>query len=679
MQALRALAVALVVTYHLWPKAVPGGYIGVDVFFVISGYLITGQLLREVARTGRIKIFEFWARRVRRLLPAALLVLLVVALAIWLFVPEGLWQQFFGEVGGSSVYLQNWVLVSNAVDYFTVQNGASPVQNFWSLSVEEQFYLVWPLLILIPLLIPVRPRVKRTLTFAILSVGTVASFVYSLHETSYDSSVSYLSTASRAWEFGVGGLLAMLAVPDWIGPRVRALLSWAGIAAIFLSAFAFSGSTPFPGTAALLPAAGVLTVIFAGVPNVRWAPSALMGLRPVQSIGDVSYSLYLWHWPLIVLVPYVVAKYVPGFSGLDNLELTGILIASVALAYLSKRFVEDPTRFAKFLAKHKPPRTFALMAAAMAIVVAVSGLGWNVVELDTESSQATEAALLAQHPDCFGAAAIATPGKTCTNPDLDGVLIPTPVTAASEIPESCQLGTLDGDLKVCYAGVPASKAATTVALIGDSHATQWLPTLEALATQNRWRIVEITKASCSFNTAPRRTADTATTSCSSWNSQIDAELKKLPEVSTVITSADVEDLFAASAGKTGFQNAVNGYESAWSNLPATVKRVEVIGDIPRPGGDAQTCLQLLDTSGRLASGACSVSRSSAVVADPIATAAQRAGGRVQYIDMDDYFCTSSRCDPVIGHVMVYRDTSHMTTTYSKTLAPYLAEKLSATP
>jgi peptidoglycan/LPS O-acetylase OafA/YrhL len=671
--------VALVVTYHLWPSALPGGYVGVDVFFVISGYLITGQLLREIARTGRVRVVEFWARRVRRLLPAALLVLLVVAITVWLFVPETLWQQFFSEIGGSSVYLQNWVLVSHAVDYFTSQSGASPVQNFWSLSVEEQFYLLWPLLIIVPLAIRKRPRARRILTFAILAAGTVASFVYSIHETSYDSSVSYLSTATRAWEFGAGGLLALVTVPPSIAPHVRAAVSWAGIGAILLSAVEFSGSTPFPGTAALLPVAGVVAVIAAGLPQVAWAPSRLMVVRPVQSLGDASYSLYLWHWPLIVLVPYVIAAYAPSYSGPGNLALVGILLASLALAYLSKRYIEDPARSTAWLAGRKPVRTFALMAGAMAIVVAVSGLGWNTVQLDTESSQATEAALLAQDPACFGAAALATPGQTCTNVALDGVLVPTPVTAASEIPAGCQDGTLDSKVSVCYSGVPASEAATTVAVIGDSHATQWLPALQSIAKANRWRIVEITKGSCAFNGAARKTADTATESCATWNKEIDAELAKLPQVSTVITSADVEDLFAASAGKTGFQNAVSGYEAAWAGLPSTITKVDVIDDIPRPSGNAQTCLELKDTSGRLASGACSLPRTDAVVPDPIATAADHAGGRVQAIDMDNYFCTSSRCDPVIGHVMVYRDTSHMTTTYSTTLGPYLAAKLSATP
>lgn len=676
---MRALAVALVVTYHLWPGSLPGGFIGVDVFFVISGYLITGQLLREVARTGRIRVFEFWARRVRRLLPAALLVLLVAALGVWLFVPEELWQQFFSEIGGSSVYLQNWVLVSHAVDYFSSQDGASPVQNFWSLSVEEQFYLLWPLLLLIPLLIPARPRTRTALTVAILGAGTLASFLYSLHESSYDSSVSYLSTVTRAWEFGAGGLLAFLRPPERLGPRIRGILSWAGIAAILLSAFWDTGSTPFPGTAALLPVVGALAVIFAGLPRARLAPSGLMTLRPVQSLGDASYSLYLWHWPLIVLVPYVIAKYIPGYSEPGNLVLAGILVASLVLAFLSKRYIEDPIRKLRFLAARRPPRTFALMAGAMAVVVAVSGLGWNVVELDVEASQATEAALLSQHTACFGAEAMAAPGKTCSNPALANVLVPSLITAAGEKPVSCQEGTLESDLKVCYAGVSASDAAATVALIGDSHATQWLPALEAIAQQYRWRIVEITKGSCAFNSAPRLTPDSATRSCTSWNSQIDSELKKLPQGSTVITSADVADLFAASNGKTGFQNAVTGYEKTWASVPSTVTRIDVIGDTPRPSPDDLTCLQLLQPSARLAPGACSVPRSRAVGPDPLADAATHAGSRVAFLNLDSYFCTSTRCDPVIGHVTVYRDTSHMTTTFSTTLATALAQKLSAAP
>src|SRR3954463_13198223 len=205
IQGLRAVAVAVVVVCHFWPSALPGGFVGVDVFFVISDFLITSHLLREVARTGRVSLAAFWARRARRILPAALLVLALCALATVAFVPEVHRQQFFAEIRASTFYVQNWELAHSAVDYFAAGDGPSPVQHFWSLSAEEQFYLVWPVLILAAAAIGAR-RGRERRVFAALAAVTAASFAYSVHKTGADPRAAYFVTSTRAWEFGAGGL-----------------------------------------------------------------------------------------------------------------------------------------------------------------------------------------------------------------------------------------------------------------------------------------------------------------------------------------------------------------------------------------------------------------------------------------------------------------------------------------
>ena len=301
IQALRAAAVLLVVVAHLWPSALPGGYVGVDVFFAISGFLITSLLLREIDRTGGLSLSDFWARRARRILPAALVTLLFCAIATILFVPLTYWQQFLAELRASTAYVQNWQLADSAVDYFAADNGPSPVQHFWSLSAEEQFYVVWPLLLLLAVGLTRgrAARVRRRAIVVTIGALTVASLAYSLHHTAANPAAAYFITPTRAWEFGVGGLLAMLPHVERPAGVKWAVLSWVGLAGIGVAAAFFSPDTPFPGYAALLPVLGALAVIAAGAPTGRWAPTRGLELPPVQYLGNVSYSVYLWHWPLL--------------------------------------------------------------------------------------------------------------------------------------------------------------------------------------------------------------------------------------------------------------------------------------------------------------------------------------------------------------------------------------------
>jgi peptidoglycan/LPS O-acetylase OafA/YrhL len=308
IQALRAIAVLLVVTFHLWPIRLTGGYVGVDVFFVISGFLITSHILRDVDK-GAFRVTRFWARRLRRLLPASMLVLAVTAAGVWLWVPQQSWQQWFREIGASALYVQNWILAADSVDYMAADNTASPVQHFWTLSTEEQFYAVWPLFVIVALgfarLAKVRPRVAIGAT---LGIVVAASFLASLILTSEDPSYAYFVTPTRAWEFGAGALLAF--APPLA--RARTFTAWLGVAFIVFSAWSLTGETPFPGYMAALPVIGTAMVIWSNTNHSL--TKRLIELPPVQFIGNISYSIYLWHWPLSFLSP--------SFSGVTLLSQT---------------------------------------------------------------------------------------------------------------------------------------------------------------------------------------------------------------------------------------------------------------------------------------------------------------------------------------------------------------------
>lgn len=351
IQALRAAAVLMVVIYHSWPGAVGGGYVGVDVFLAVSGFVITAHLVREVEANGRIRVVNFWVRRARRLLPAALLVLVVSAVGAMIFVPRILWHQFLLEIGASALYVQNWLLAANSVDYSAARSNVPPQQHLWSLSIEEQSYLLWPLLIIVAALVfrKAAVNVVRKSITVVVGVTTVASLAYCIWLTASESSVAYFVTPARAWEFGAGALLALFAAnPIRERLAIRAGASWLGFALIAFAAFFYNGATPFPGVAVVVPVVGALLVIWAGAPEVSWAPTAIMSLRPVQFLGNISYSTYLWHFSLLIIAGYALG---PQFGPARKFLL---IIVTLFLGALTTRFIEDPVRRQEFQVRHKP-------------------------------------------------------------------------------------------------------------------------------------------------------------------------------------------------------------------------------------------------------------------------------------------------------------------------------------
>ncbi|MDQ5839588.1 MAG: acyltransferase, partial [Chloroflexota bacterium] len=368
IQALRAVAVMMVVLYHYWPGTLKGGYVGVDAFFVISGYLITSHLLRESDRTGTVRLWAFYARRARRLLPASLLVLLFAALGAILLLPTDLWDATAHELMASGFYVQNLWLASKAVTYSASNDVASPVQHYWSLSAEEQFYLVWPSLIIISCLLARRWLRGRTLTavgFTLLLV-TLGSLALSVWATQTNPAAAYFITPTRAWEFGAGALVVLL-MRKWVPPLAWArLLRWLGLIALLASAWLFSGVTPFPGHAALLPVTATAAIIVAGDTGRADPSDLIVRLRPVQWLGDASYSIYLWHWPMLVFAPYVV------HHNLRAPELLALMLLCLVISGLSRSFAEDATRFWPRLTR-TPRATLAAAGVGMLVIALVSG------------------------------------------------------------------------------------------------------------------------------------------------------------------------------------------------------------------------------------------------------------------------------------------------------------------
>ncbi|MCM3500742.1 acyltransferase [Microbacterium sp. P26] len=667
IQALRALAVLGVLVFHLWPATFPGGFVGVDVFFVLSGFLITDHLLRELYTHGRVSLPQFWARRARRLLPAALLVLVVVAVATRLWVPDTRWAQFGSEILASTFYVENWALAAQSVDYMALSNVKSPVQHFWSLGVEEQFYLVWPILLGAAWWFAARRRrTGLTVVLATLSIVTAASLIYSIVLTSLAPTVAYFSTFTRAWEFGAGALLAVVTARG-LQIRGRALTagaSWAGLGMIVASMMLFDGQTPFPSFTAALPVVGTILVIAAGMPGAPWGPGAIYGLRPVQFVGDVSYGTYLWHWPIVVLLPF--ARNAP--NGI--LVSFAILFGSIALGWLSKTLVEDPFRTRSVIARARPRWSFAAVAAATAVIaLAVTPLATYAIAAPADAGRAGP---------CYGAAAM---GDVECAP-VDEVPLTAAVSSFSaDLPLGellqCELSTNSKAFQKCDFG-DADAPGPHVALLGDSHATRMAEPIRDLVAEKDGRFSTFLLSGCAAITTQTTgsawgfDAEYAET-CRSVSQDMIEQIEQDPSIDVVVMTnrsrlyvSDDPDRHPLTADMVA--GTIRGFEDAGKRVIVLADPPERYAVPPRGGESAADCLSRVDDPS-----GCALSRAAAEFADPLRAGGLAAGADV--VGLDDLFCSDTECMSRIGGVVVYSDDNHLTRSFALSLVPQLRERL----
>lgn len=682
IQAMRALAVVLVVLNHLWPLRLPGGYIGVDVFFVISGFLISSHLVREIEATGRVRLAAFYARRARRLFPAAFLVLGASMVLVLLFLPYPRWITTAQEVLASVFYAENWLLAAKSVDYSAMTESASAVQHYWSLSVEEQFYLLWPLtLVFFAFLARRRGRPgRRVLLAAVLGVA-VLSLVYSIYVTDRSPEQAYFVTPARMWEFAVGAAVGLAAV-QLKSLTLRNILAIAGFGLILFSALTFDAATPFPSWMALAPVMGSAFVILAGTGSSRLGHDVLTGLAPVQFLGKISYSLYLWHWPLIVVAPFAL-QIVPTAP-----YKLGILAVSILLAGLTKRWVEDSWiqtgtgRTRRHIGRHtaRVPGFRAPMAgmAAVAIAAALLGLAGDVKE-----NQSLELAAAGVAGPCYGPAAISN--RDCGDP----FKIPVPLPHMSHdnayaiTPDECSV-SMEGVLAeynapvVCdYSG--GDPQAETVWLVGDSHGEHWQQAVLRLGQERGWRVNLSFLGGCppvdvrihSFYGAEVPAANAE--NCARWSrtvlEAVEADKPERVFVSMFVAEEVIDD-GTGDPQNVQYANALRRNWQRWIDAGITVVP---IADPPLNGGvrDVECLAFNASTPAN-----CAVPRELALGPNPFAEAAELMGSdRVKPVDMTGFFCDLHSCYSAVGGVSVYYDANHLNGQYAKQLAPYLGALL----
>jgi peptidoglycan/LPS O-acetylase OafA/YrhL len=666
IQGLRAVAVVLVLLFHAGVPGVPGGFVGVDVFFVISGYLITSMIVTEVMETGRLRLGRFYARRARRLLPAAATVLVAVAVATIVWLPVTRWREIAGDMAATSLYVVNWRLADRSVDYLAEGAAASPVQHFWSLAVEEQFYLVWPVLVLLVVWGARRRGVavtRRALAVAIAAIG-VPSLVWSVRQTAAEPEAAYFVTTTRLWELALGALLAVGAAR--VARLPQRWLTGAGVVGLVLVAFAalrFSGATPFPGTAALVPTLGAALVLAAGLRDGRGL--RVLGLPGTQLTGAMSYSLYLWHWPVIVVATTLWADASGRLSTTTGLAAVAV---SVVPAWLAFRVVEQPLHLSATL-RHSVRRS-----AVLGLVCTLVGLGAaGAVAVAVPSSADGEAP---------GAAVIGTRAwdggaDPATNlRRLSPSLADATLDVADLYDDGCHQNSEGVEVKACSYGDLDSPV--VVALVGDSHAGQWQPTLRVLAEQQGWRLDTYTKGSCALADVDQwlATIDGPYETCSQWG---DAVLRTLlADPPTVVVSSNDAVRPVVSDGDERPAAALDsdvaaGTARTWDALAAVGSTVVAIADTPWMSTDVPECVAEHTEAWVTA---CTTARARAVARsglDQQQAASDLTG--VPLIDLADYVCPGEACPAIIGDVLVWRDAHHLTATYARTLAPRLAEEL----
>nr|WP_253941391.1 acyltransferase family protein [Microbacterium sp. SYP-A9085] len=660
VQGLRAIAVLLVVLYHFWPGRLPGGYVGVDVFFVISGYLITAHIWRELSTTGGVRLGQFWARRARRLLPASLLVLLFCALCVMspYLMPTSALQNEVKEITASTFYVENWFLALNSADYLGHSGSPTTVQHYWSLSLEEQFYVMWPLLILLAAWIAVRwmRGRRRSAVVATLAAVSVASFVFCVVFTLTNPAPAYFVTFGRMWEFGLGGIIAL--VP---GMHVRQrwlsfVLGWGGILALIYTAFTFDGQTAFPGYAAALPALGAAAVIAASNTDRWWYPTRVLAWRPAQFTGDISYSLYLWHWPLIIIAPSVP------FWGLTIYHRVALLVICFVLAWLTKRFVEDPVRRWKKLTTRRARVSLLASLAAMVLVAGTAGAAWAVnAPAYREGVQAIQQ-VRDDPPACFGAAVALDP--SCAGTEFGTTILPAPGFAGADTPHDDQCFVQLNDARPVECGFGSEDAAApVVVLIGDSHAYQLLPTFQRMADRNGWRLVTFFKGACPWSTSPLATPGAFGDACTQWRGAVQKRLADL-KADVVFTAALATTPYAADGYPTVHDAAVAGYRDAWKPELARGTKIITVVDNPVWETDPNKCLRTRAQSD------CVRPRAEALAADDALAAAAKGVEGVTLLDFTNAYCDDTTCFPVVGGANLFRDQDHLTVTWVNTLEPW---------
>ena len=691
IQGLRAVAVLIVIAGHAGVPFVPGGFVGVDVFFVISGYLIAGLLYREVLVSGGFSLGAFWARRARRILPAATLVTVVTVFAsiAWMSILDS--RQVVVDALWASGFAANIHFAQQGVYYFAQDTGPSPLQHYWSLAVEEQFYVVWPLLLLACIGVtkllsrgrthPSVERLPRRAVVTMLVTITLASLVWSIVQTVASPATAYFSTFTRAWELGIGALIALVppsAVRRLAGRGVQAM-ALAGAAMVVASCVLISETTPFPGIAAALPVGGTALLLLAGTGRVTTLPAALLATSVMRRIGDWSYSLYLWHWPALMLPEYAFQRELTPYE-----RVLAIFVVFTLSAY-SYRFVEMPFRQGRPAHRLRRRRALLLYPVSATLVVATAVASWMWTDARAgEGGNNPPITVEGGTDDPLGTNTVALV-RASVNAARDKRAVPSDLSPdLLELRDSiAEVGSCDYEENVralCPRGDP--DADRTLVLIGDSHARAWIPAFNKIIEAGDWQAYYLVKPQCTAAhvTVASTESDQPFTDCSDFQEWAMQQVISLhPDLVVVASSPPVNGVFDGDERHESIEATVpllrQGYDKLFLELSASAEQVALLRDVPKSPHDPATCL----TNGTPSLDECMFKpeERSQLLGDVAVVSAESSGAMV--VDPTPWLCYQGECPIVIGGKISYRDTDHLTTEYAAELWGELGTALNMIP
>ncbi|MFE0627432.1 acyltransferase family protein [Streptomyces sp. NPDC058864] len=659
IQGLRALVVTLVVLGHAGAPYLAGGYVGVDVFFVISGFLITASLLRG----GTLR--AFYARRVLRLLPAATLVVAVTLAGAWFFLSKIRSGEYAGDALASALYAVNLRLAATGTDYLSQGAPPSPFQHFWSLAVEEQFYLLWPALLLGRR--AARGRRGRVRQAVPLAVLCLLSLGLSVRLTPESPSWAYFGPHTRFWELGTGAVLAFAAgrLRRHLPSRLAGALTWAGLGCVVLAAVRFDAGTAYPGARALLPVLGASLVVAGGCAPDEGAARRLLASRPATWLGGLSYGWYLWHWPMLVIGPAALglAPSVPSALALG--------VAALLPAWLTLHLVENPVRFHRALRGH--PHRALRLGIGLSAVTAVTALTVTAFPPAVDSGAAAPSLrrALATAPAPEQRLATLLAGADTRLPaNLAPPLARIKQVRSAVYRDGCHVDYASTSTPPCAYGDLSS--GTVVVLFGDFHAAQWFPALDRLAHEHHWRLVSLTKASCKTAAVTIVNHNRPYTACDRWREKAFARIARLRPALVLVSSSEAGTPARLAADPR--RQWTDGFRDTFGRLTATGASVGALLDTPWPELDAVDCT----AAHPLRLSRCTRPATEAI-RDPARRTAVREAARatgVHVIDPEPWLCVpDGTCPVVVGDTFVYRDDSHLADAYSEALAPVLHTRL----
>ena len=677
IQGMRGLAVLLVVLSHAGISSLAGGYVGVDVFFVLSGFLITGILVREASREGRVSIGRFYGNRAKRILPVSALVLAVSTVAGSLILNEVRARTLFDDIQSAAIFVANWRFALTETDYFSSSAPPSAVQHYWSLAVEEQFYFVWPLLIGLVFLGVTHTHQsrdsRRNLLGGLLIIVTGLSLAWSVVQTSQSPSFAYFSTLTRAWELGVGGLLAIFSVRLRRVPApVLAALSWVGLAAVGGAAVFFTEATAFPGDAALLPVLGTACMLAGGMAGSRWGARVILEVRPLCWVGDISYSLYLWHWPLLILGGAYLQR------ALTTSEALLLMAAAVVLSAASYYLVENPVRQKESL-RDDPKKALIFWPATVAIVIVPIGLLGPALLVNNNQ----QAAAAAQEADA-AIAKVKAPNGTISPLQVAvalaqrGTSLPSfsPLAAnlardVEYMPSECRSGSGESVHTVCELG--KKNGTKSIVLMGDSTAAMLVPGMARAAKTEGWSFKPLVKYQCPASDVVQILNQKPFQECGAWRSWASGQVADLhPDVLILAGLTNLKEATQAGAPVRADADAwERGTERTIRDVKGSAGSAVVLGELPRPSTEPVDCLSNPQASMR----DCSFGIDNIGETARVASAAAASAGGARYIDWVDWFCDQGVCPEVIGSHAVWADKHHLTATYSTLLSKRMARSL----